>query len=116
MKVNTLFLQSYFVAVYNNGEKKLITDTIKYGCFPMVQHLEKSFGIKTVPSTVYVGKKVWTPIVFPYGRTKEYYLGFLNWCLNYTKENRSDFFDNEVNKVKFYLNNPIIDIKIIVKR
>lgn len=116
MKVPTLVLHSIFIAVDKEGIEKEISDTMIQGCREMCQHLERMFGIKTVPSTVYNGKKKFIPTSFPYGRTKEYYLAYFNWVLNFPKEQRADFFENELDMCKFYNNNPIVDLYLIVKR
>ncbi len=116
MKVPTLPLYSKFIVIDKDNNQHEVSDRLIFGCFGMCQYLEDSFGIKTVPSTVYNGKKKFVPIQFPYKRTKEYYLAYLNWILNYPKEERADFFDNEIDAIKFYTNNPIVDFYIIVKR
>jgi len=38
------------------------------------------------------------------------------WVLNYPKEQRAEFFENETDMSKFYAGNPIVDFHIIVKR
>ena len=116
MKVPTLCLYSSFIAIDINGKQTEVSDRIIAGCWNMCQHLEKSFGIKTVPSTVYAGKKIFTPTIFPCGKTKEYYLAYLNWVINFPRSERADFFENEPDMNKFYLNNPIVDVKMRVSK
>jgi hypothetical protein len=116
MKVPTLLLYSTFVIIDKNGNKTELHDVIITGCFQMCLHLEKCFGIKTVPSTVFNGNKKFIPNHFTGGRTKEYYLAYFNWVINHSKEQKKYYFEDEVNKKQFYLNNPFVDFYIIVKR
>jgi len=116
MKVPSLSIKSSFIAVYNDGKIKSVSESSITGCFQMQQHLERNFGIKISRSTVFDCKKLLTPVKYPHGRTREYYLAYLNWVLNYPKEERAEFFDNELDKQKFIRNNPIIDIKISLSK
>lgn len=116
MKVPTLLLYSTFVITDKHGNTIEQHDMSVHGCWQMCGYLEKTYGIKTVPSTVYNGKKKFIPLCFPYGRTKDYYLAYFNWALNYPKEQRAEFFENETDKNQFYLNNPFLDFYIIIKR
>lgn len=116
MKVPSLILYSTYLTIDKQGNEREVHDMIVQGCWQMCSHLEDSFGIKTVPSTVYNGKKKFIPTRFPYGKSKEYYLAYFNWVLNYPKEERAKFFENEIDMGKFYANNPIVDFCIIVKR
>jgi hypothetical protein len=114
MKVPSLLLSCVVVAIDNNGANREVHYQYVVGCWEMCRYLEEVFGIKTVPSTVYNGKKVFSPTLFPYSCSRENFLAYLNWRLNYPKEGRADFFDNEPNKEKFIKNNPIVDVKIKV--
>jgi len=116
MKVPTLNLYCKFVAIDKNNNSHEVLDTIITGCWEMSQHLEKIYGIKTVPSTVYKGKKQFKPLSYPYGRNKEYYLAYFNWVINFPKEQRAYFFENEIDMNKFYTNNPIVDFHLIIKK
>src|SRR3990167_10097307 len=109
MKVPTLPLNSVLIALDKDNNRHEVSDRLIFGCWEMCQYLKDNFGIETVVSTVYNGKKIFTPTKFPYGKSREYYLAFLNWVLNFPKEERADFFDNEIEAEKFYLNNPIVD-------
>lgn len=116
MKVPSLYLSIILLAVDKNGKESEAHHSSAIGCWQCCQELERHFGIKTVPSTIYNGKKKFIPSKFPYGKTKEYYLTYLNWGLNFTPEERAQFFDDEPDKTKFSENNPFVDIKIIVKK
>ena len=116
MKVPSLMLSCIFLAIDKDGKTHEIRHDLVTGCWEMCQYLKKHFNIDTVPSTVYNGKKLFSPVKYPYEKTKEYYLAYLNWVINCPKEEKADFFDNELDKSKFYDNNPIVDIKIKIAK
>ena len=116
MKVPTLLLDSVFVAVYSDGVKHEVLNTFVVGCWAMCMHLERDFGIKTSPSTVWLAKKEFIPVKFPYGKTKQDYLAYLNWVINCPKEEKFSFFDDQPNIEQFYKNNPVLDCYIIIKK
>ena len=115
MKVSTLMLSATFVVIDKDGKKTEAHDQLIQGCYEMCQYLKKSYGIDTVPSTVWAAKKEFTPNMFPYGRTKEYYMAYLNWRLNYPRDQRAEFFEDD-DMDKFAQNNPIADVLIRVKK
>ncbi len=117
MKVPSLDLKIFLIAIDKDGNDVGENwDRSATGCYACCSELEKHFGIKTAPSTVYNGKKRFVPVKYPWGKTKEYYLAYLNWVLNFPPEGRAKFFEDEPDMAKFSENNPIVDIKIVVKK
>lgn len=117
MKVPTLRLRATYITIDKDGGEHEIIGFSETGCWNMCFRLEREYGIETVPSTIYACKKIFTPIKFPYAKTKEEMLGYCNWVLNFPKkEERAEFYSNEPNKDKFTVNNPIVDIKIRISK
>lgn len=116
MKVATLLLNSFYIAIYRDGTEKEVSIRLVTGCWEMCFYLEQKFGIQTVPSTVYNGKKRFEPTKFEYFESKEDVLGYLNWVLNFPHSEREKFYNNEPDKSKFTKNNPIVDLKITARK
>lgn len=116
MQVPSLTLRSVYIAIDKNGNEHKISDNLVTGVWEMTFYLEKHFGIKTSTTTVYNCKKVFTPLTFKYGKDRSYMLAWCNWVLNYPRDQRADFFENEKNPSIFYNDNPIVDIKLIIER
>lgn len=124
MKTPTLRLQAILIAFYSDGSEKEMPYASIIGCWEMCDYLNKYFGIKTSPSTVHRGKKVFEPTKYPYIPSKfqryllskKYFLAYMNWALNFPKEERAKFFSNEPDITKFIKNNPVIDIRLVVRK
>lgn len=115
MKVPTLYLQIFYLAIDKDGNQHEVWTNSEIGCRETCRLLEKYYGIQTVPSTVFNGKKIFTPTKFLGNKEKIDTLAYLNWSLNRTNR-ESKFFDNDPEKRKYYKNNPIVDVKLIVRK
>jgi hypothetical protein len=116
MKVPSLLIHVFYIAIYKDGTEKTLNVQSVTGCSETATFLEEYFGIKAAPSTVWQGKKKYTPIKFRYMENKAYALGYLNWALNFPKNEGTYFYSDVIDKSKYTENNPIIDVKVGVKK
>jgi hypothetical protein len=119
MKVSSLLIYRYYVAISKDGKRYNISDWLTTGLWEAKRELEKKYGVVTSQTTIYNRAKSKSAKAFPinkfgYLKNKAELMAYANWVLFFPTDEREEFFTNEINKERFYKNNPIVDIQICV--
>lgn len=116
MKVATSFISLYYVAIQKDGTEHKVLVNSEIGFSNAKRALENKFGIKTCESTIFNGRKFFTPEKFPFLKDKAHCLAYLNWAI--FEKNKGGRFFVDFPLETYTKNNPIIDVKLcaVVKK
>lgn len=115
MKVSSLLLYLTYQIIDKDGKIIELSAGLVTGCRETSWEIEKYYGVKLAPTTVWRGK-IFKPTKFKYHDSEASLLAWANWSLNCGKEDKAEFFDNEIDQKKWFNDNPYVDVKMRVSK